>query len=217
MLASPPAHWPKLQHVDLGIDLAEFSARPTASHDDGLELLTVGRLSPEKGHRLLLDAMGALRHLPVRLRIVGDGPDRAFLESEVRRRDLGESVLFEGRVSQPRLEELYRQAGAFILGSLYEGTPIVLMEAMAMQIPCLAPMINGVPEVVAHGKTGLLFSPGDAAALAEQVQILLREPGVRDEFARAGREAVIAHYDLQKNTARWANVLAASLPGMSSR
>jgi glycosyltransferase involved in cell wall biosynthesis len=157
------------------------------------------------------------RRLPVRLRIVGDGPDRQFLESEARRRELGTGVIFEGRVSQSRLEELYRQAGAFVLGSLYEGTPIVLMEAMAMKIPCLAPMINGVPEVVVHGRTGLLFPPGDVAALAEQVEILLRQPELREELACAAREAVVARYNLEENTARWAKVLEASLQEMSHR
>jgi colanic acid/amylovoran biosynthesis glycosyltransferase len=213
MLATPPQNWNKLHHVDLGIDPAEFPPRTAPFAPAVLPLITVGRLAPEKGHRLMLEMMEELlrRERPVRLHIVGNGPDRSYLEAQVKRRSLETAVVFEGRVPQKRLEELYSQAGVFLLGSLYEGTPIVLMEAMAMRIPCLAPAVNGIPEVVADGETGLLFPAADPAAMARQVERLLADPGLREQFAEKGRQRVLSLYDLERNTRRWAAVLQAAL------
>jgi len=89
-----------------------------------------------------------------------------------------------------RLNDLYAASDAFVLASLYEGTPIVLMEAMAMEIPCIASAINGIPELIAHGQTGVLFPPADPARLAECIQSLMDDPELA---ARLGRAATGLH------------------------
>ena len=84
----------------------------------------------------------------MRVVLVGDGPDRNTLEDECRRRGLGDAVVFEGWVDHNRLIALYNDTDAFVLPSLAEGVPTVLIEAMSMEIPCVASCIAGVPELI---------------------------------------------------------------------
>lgn len=209
MLASSRKNWGKLEHVPLGIDIANYEPRPVG--DNGtICLITVGRLSPEKGQFLLLQAIAKLAG-PVRLVIVGDGPDRAELEAEVKSLGLSERVVFEGRVSGERLMALYAQADAFVLTSLSEGIPMVLMEAMAMTIPCVAPRITGIPELVEEDKNGWLYTPADVVSLVDTLQRVIADPEGRRRRGDKAREKVVNAYDMEKNTARFGEVLSRRL------
>jgi len=153
MLSCSREDWPKLVHVPLGIDVAGYLPRPHRTNPVPIQLLCVGRLSPEKGQAFLLDTMAALctAGVPVCLHLVGDGPDREWLERIASQRGLRASVRFEGYLDQKRLTDLYSATDIFVLPSLAEGIPTVLIEAMAMEIPCVAPHIAGVPELIEHG------------------------------------------------------------------
>ena len=122
------------------------------------------------------------------------------------------AVSFEGWVNTDRLAECYRQTDAFVLTSLYEGIPVVLMEAMAMEIPCVAPRITGIPELIEDGVSGLLFRPSDIDDLTAVLIRLLDDPVFRDSLARAGRQRVLAQFDLAANTARFAGLLREAFP-----
>src|SRR5262249_7680260 len=116
----------------------------------------VGRLSEEKGLAYLLQALKHWTSAAIRWRlvIVGNGPDRAELERAVRSLELGERVIFAG--FQTDTAPWYAAMDAFVLPSLTEGTPMVLLEAMASGIPIIASSVGGVPAMISSGKHGLL-------------------------------------------------------------
>jgi glycosyltransferase involved in cell wall biosynthesis len=213
MLSCDRSEWSKLIYVPLGIDANEFAPTPRRNFSETAHLLCVGRLAPEKGQALLLDAMAALQghgH-SLHLRFVGDGPDCAFLERRAAELGIASNVEFCGWVDQPRLLSLYAETDLFVLPSLAEGIPMVLMEAMAMQIPCVAPCITGIPELIEHGVDGMLFTVADVQDLALKVSTLLKSPELCARMGGQARERVIRDYDMARNTSRFAAVLRSQL------
>jgi colanic acid/amylovoran biosynthesis glycosyltransferase len=209
ILSCPRSEWHKLIYVPLGIDAAEYAVRPPRTVSSPPRLLCVGRLAPEKGQALLLEAIAALsaEARPVQLRLVGDGPDRAWLEKRAAELGIASNVEFAGWVDQARLLALYSEADLFVLPSLAEGIPMVLMEAMAMQIPCVAPRIAGIPELIEHGVDGMLFAVADVADLTQQIRRLLESPELSTQIGRQARIRVMRDYDMARNTERFAGEL----------
>lgn len=219
MLSCEREQWSKLVYVPLGIDATEFAPKPPRKDFSQLNILCVGRLAPEKGQGLLLEAMSMLKAQGVSayLRLVGDGPDRKWLENCAAELGITSNVEFTGWVDQDRLMALYSDTDLFVLPSLAEGIPMVLMEAMAMQIPCVAPCITGIPELIEHGVDGILFAVADVEDLARKISSLADSPALRDQIGRQARDRVIRDYDMVRNTQLFAAVLseklrAASLP-----
>jgi len=151
----------------------------------------------------------------VRLRLVGEGPDRRSLEAAVASGGCEAHVVFEGAVNQDRIGELYARADAFALASFAEGIPVVLMEAMAMEIPCVTTCITGIPELIRDGQDGLLVAPSDDEALAAALARLIDDPALRERLGRAGRRRVMERYDLARNTARLAAVFRRRLGALA--
>ena len=201
MRLTDPIHWEKYEVTPLGVDLEAFSPRPFREAPDPFELICVGRLVPAKGQHVLLAAVAGLaaEGRKVLLRFVGDGPDRASLEAQARSRGLGNAVVFEGSVNQDRIRALYSTADAFALASFAEGIPVVLMEAMAMEIPCVTTFITGIPELIRDGVDGLLVAPSDEEALAGAIARLMDDAALRRTLGAAGRRRVAERYDLGKN------------------
>ena len=115
-------------------------------------------------------------------------------------------VVFEGALSHHRVLELYRQAGIFALASFAEGVPVVLMEAMALEIPCVATRITGVPELIRDGEDGLLVAPADTPELQAALSRLLTDPEFRRRLGSAGRQKVLRDYDIRTNIAKLAQL-----------
>lgn len=210
MKSSAAADWSKIRVVYLGVDPDDFPPRPFRPNPTPLEILCAGRLSPEKALHLLMEAMDGLvrQKLDVLLHLAGDGPERQRLEEEVSARGLAARVTFHGFLSQDRLKALYRQADLFALSSLAEGVPAVLMEAMAMEIPCVATSITGIPELIRDGVEGLLVPPGDPEALAGALRRLITDADLRLRLGQAGRRRVLDQFDLRKNSATLARLFA---------
>jgi colanic acid/amylovoran biosynthesis glycosyltransferase len=208
MLSCPRNEWNKLIYAPLGIDAAEFAPRehPTSSPS---KLICVGRLAPEKGQGLLLEAIAALNAsgFPTHLRLVGDGPDRDFLERRAVELGVERQIEFAGWVDQNRLMSIYSETDLFVLPSLAEGIPMVLMEAMAMQIPCVAPCIAGIPELIEHGVEGMLYSVADVSDLTDKIRNLLESPDLMRRIGRHARLRVVRDYDAARNTERFAAIL----------
>jgi glycosyltransferase involved in cell wall biosynthesis len=202
--------WPKIEVARLGIDPDIFQAQPVRRDPRPFELICVGRLAPAKGQGLLLEAVAdlVLKGKDVRLRLVGDGPDRAVLEHRAREYGLKDRVLFEGWRNQREVLDLYRHADGFVLASFAEGVPVVLMEAMAMQIPCIATRITGIPELIRDGVEGLLVTPGNAVQLTEAIERLMDDVDLRERLARAGRTRVVQEYTLDSNVQRLAEIFS---------
>lgn len=140
-------------------------------------VLTVGRLSREKAHIDLLAAYKLLQDanpaIPSRLIIVGDGPERARLEAAAAAEGLKGRVIFTGQISD--VQVFYAAADVFALPSHSEGSPNVLLEAMAANVPIVATAVGGVPEVVKHDESALLVPAAEPGALAAAIERVLTE------------------------------------------
>jgi colanic acid/amylovoran biosynthesis glycosyltransferase len=208
MKISQHSQWEKIEVSPLGVDPTVFAPRPFREAPAPFELICVGRLAPAKAQHVLVAAVDTLvrEGRDVRLRLVGDGTDRRSLEEDVAARGLTERVVFEGWLNQDAVRALYGQTDVFTLASFAEGVPVVLMEAMAMEIPCVATNITGVPELIRDGVDGLLAAPSDTEALAEKIASLIDDAALRRKLGEAGRRRVMEKYDLQRNTDRLANI-----------
>jgi colanic acid/amylovoran biosynthesis glycosyltransferase len=215
MKVSPMSNWSKFELAPLGVDLAVFDKRPPLSVGVPFRILCVGRLVPSKGQHILIAAIDNLIKdgRNISLKFIGDGPDRVSLDREVNRRGLREHITFEGSVNQDRIHEFYREADAFALASFAEGIPVVLMEAMAMEIPCVSTMITGIPELIRNEIDGLLVMPSDRRALADAIGRLIDDETLRHRLGQAGRRRVAEKYDLDKNIERLSHLFRARLTG----
>ncbi|MGN6593432.1 MAG: glycosyltransferase family 4 protein [Terriglobales bacterium] len=174
------------------IDLAawqELLARAPRRAHTRPTLLCVAHLYPRKDVATLLEAMAGLE-ANAELRIVGTGPERRRLERQTRRLGLTERVRFLGHIPRQALAREYRSADIFCLPSRQEGFGIVLLEAMAAGLPIVAARAAAIPEVVAEPEGGILFPPGDAAALRQVLVELLGDAARRQELAAAGLRRV---------------------------
>jgi colanic acid/amylovoran biosynthesis glycosyltransferase len=210
MKFSPYAQWSKLVVSRLGVDPAIFLPRPAKHESDLSEILCVGRLTQAKGQHVLIDAVDQLARQGrrVRLRLVGDGPDGPALREQARRLENANLVVFEGAVNQDNIRPLYEAAEIFCLPSLAEGIPVVLMEAMAMEIPCVTTHITGIPELIRSGTEGLLVAPSDLDGLVRALETLMDDAVLRECLARAGRARILKDYDLGRNVERLAAIFA---------
>lgn len=208
MKLSPPEHWDRFEVAPLGVDPSQFPPRPFRDDPDPFEILCVGRLVPAKGQHILIQAATRLSQQGRRfvLNFVGDGPDRASLEAEARRLHIEAHVHFAGSVNQDRIREFYRRADVFALASFAEGVPVVLMEAMSMEVPCVTTWITGIPELIRNGLDGMLVSASDDVALAAALAKLQDDPGLRRRLGAAGRARIVDQYNLPRNVERLAAI-----------
>lgn len=150
-------------------------------------LLAIGRLSKEKGHAHLINAAQLLRQtrpdLAFHVLLVGDGPERAHLEKQVDELKLRDHIRFTGH--QPNPLPFYGLADIFILPSLSEGSPNVLLEAMMARTPTIASAVGGVPEMVEDGRSALLIPPADPAALSKAIARLIDNPTLARSLAES--------------------------------
>ena len=163
-------------------DVRVWQERLGISNDQQV-ILSIGRLSKEKAHADLIEALRRLceanRDLNVKLLIVGDGPERDALQAASQAQGMAERVAFAGQVKD--VQPFYAMADVFVLPSHSEGSPNVLLEAMAARVPVVATSAGGIPEIVENEKSALLVPVSDPEALAAAIKRMLRESnlGVR--------------------------------------
>jgi glycosyltransferase involved in cell wall biosynthesis len=162
-------------------------ARPDEGEDASRRLLTVAALVPKKGHAHLLEALAELRAArDVTLDLVGDGELRADLQRRAYRLGLASAVRFHGERPKQEVAEFMRQADLFVLPSLVENLPCVLIEAMASGLPWVATAVGAVPELLV-GAAATLCPPGEPRALAAAISEALDEREQVDAQELAGR------------------------------
>jgi glycosyltransferase involved in cell wall biosynthesis len=156
----------------------------------------VGRLSHEKGARTMVRAWRAIESPPALL-VVGDGPERAQLEAEASDQPL---VQFAGRQSRADTLSAMKRAQYLLCPSeWYEGLPMTIIEAFACGLPVIASRLGTMEEVVEDGRTGLLFDPGDPAALAAKVRWAETHPEAMAAMGRAARLEYEQKYTAARN------------------
>jgi glycosyltransferase involved in cell wall biosynthesis len=170
-------------------------------------LLAVGRLHRVKNYQFLIQACSALRDegLHVICWIVGEGPERATLESLIRKRQLQDRVHLVGHVPSAHLSGYYRYADLVVMTSLSEGIPVVLMEAMAHERLVLAPAITGIPELVENRRTGFLYEPGSPSDFLSCVRWILANKTSLSVIQRAAAANVGTFYNRQRNLRSFAD------------
>lgn len=162
----------------------------------------VGRLSPEKGFDVLIRATDRLlgEGLPLELAIAGEGPARDELERTIAACAHRDHMRLLGHCTD--VLPLYEALDAFVLSSLREGLPNVLLEAMAMQVPIVATRIAGVPKVIDDDVSGLLVPPGDEAALAAAMRRVLGDARLQERLGASARNSVVERFSFAKRMER---------------
>jgi glycosyltransferase involved in cell wall biosynthesis len=194
--------------VDLdAADRSLAAARPTARQVFGLlptdiALAGVGRLHPQKGLGHLLEAFRSLLQLQptARLLLAGDGPERAALEATVRTFGLRDVVRFLGTISDPW--PLFAAADVFVMSSLWEGMPNVLLEAMTAGLPSVTTAVGAIPEMVESGRESLVVPPANAGALAQALAALAAAPERRRRMGALARQRVESAYRIETTVAQ---------------
>jgi colanic acid/amylovoran biosynthesis glycosyltransferase len=193
-------HWAKLEVVHCGL-IPERYREISAPQTPRPQILSVGRLVPEKGHAVLIKAHAALRRSghDVDLVLVGSGPGQAGLERLAAQLGVADHVIFTGPVGQDEIKQHYAAASLFCSSSFSEGVPGVLMEAMACGCPVVATAIAGVRELVHDGETGLIVSPGRVDELARAIARLLEDSQLHQELSERGRQYVDREFNIRRS------------------
>lgn len=186
--------WPaaKIEIVHNAVEVERFGVEVSPGLREELGavdrplVLTSARLSDQKGLPVLLEAAAEVPEAVFAL--AGEGPERGRLEELAERLGVAERVRFLGR--REDVPELLAACDVFALPSLYEGTSLAVLEAMAARRAVVSSAIGGTEELIEDGRSGLLVPPGDAGALAEALRRVLADRGLREQLAAQARERV---------------------------
>lgn len=201
MKIASPSEWYKFNVIRLGVDTDIFTPPFQPVRDRPCQILCVGRLVPAKGQQILISAFDKIikNGKNAHLRLIGGGQELAALEKEVHTRDLQKRVHFHGPLNPWQVAEAYKYADIVALPSFAEGLPVVLMEAMAMEIPCVSTCINGIPELIRHNVEGLLVPPSNVEQLSQALELLIEDDALRRRLGKAGRQRILEKYHLEDN------------------
>lgn len=178
-------------------------------------ILTVARLSIEKGHRYLLESVPLIHQLVpnAHFLLVGEGQLEAELRQEVKAHGLESHVHFLGM--RQDIPELLAMSQLFILPSLSEGLPNVLLEAMSADVPVVATDLGSCREIITNGQDGLLVPPGDTEMLAQAAITLLQDRKLASTLAQAGRKRVVDNFSVSKSVEAYISLYEQLLHGKS--
>jgi glycosyltransferase involved in cell wall biosynthesis len=174
-----------------------------------------GRLSPEKGFSVLIEAaQRVLADLPeAGFALFGEGPLRAELEQQVRRLGLQERFVFAG--FRADLPSFLPHLDLGVMSSFTEGLPVILLELFAAGVPAVATAVGGIPEVLEEGRQGNLVRAGDAPALAQRVLELLRDDALRSRYGAAARARAASDFSFEKQSEQYQDLFSRLARGSS--
>jgi glycosyltransferase involved in cell wall biosynthesis len=208
----------RIHRIYHGVDVRRFRLLPPLAQDPPL-ILAVGRLVEKKGLSYLVEACALLRARGVSFRclMVGAGPLKDQLRAQIASLGLEGAVALLGARTQEELVDIYRQATLLALPCVVlengdrDGIPNVLVEAMSLGLPVVSTRISGIPELVDHGRNGLLVPPRDAPALAAALAALLADPAQRRSLGAEAHRTIAERFDLAQNAARLEALFASVL------
>jgi colanic acid/amylovoran biosynthesis glycosyltransferase len=197
----PRVHWSRVEVVRCSVG-ERFIRRRVTPPPHAPRLVTVGRLSAQKGHSLLVEAAAQLvrEGVPLELILVGDGELRHELERAIASHGLERSVRITGWASNAEVHAWLEGARALILPSFGEGLPVVLMEALVAGRPVVTTSIAGIPELVETGKNGIVVPAGSVDALRDGIRAILEAtPETLAAMGAEGRRRVLALHHPDRN------------------
>jgi glycosyltransferase involved in cell wall biosynthesis len=197
--------WNALPLDSYGRHVAD-SARPARDVARGCVLLNVGRLSPEKGHDNLLQAVAALsgQFPALKLRLAGIGPMEHPLRQLAKSLGIEDRVEFLSYVSD--MPKLYGEADLVVQSSLTEGMPNVILEAAYLQLPILATDVGGTAEIVEHGTGAWLIAPGSVKAIESGIRNFLEQPEVFRRRCDEAQRRILQHFSFSARTKTLTNL-----------
>ncbi|MCL0096021.1 glycosyltransferase family 4 protein [Thermodesulfovibrionales bacterium] len=188
----------RIRTIYNGVNLRNFQVKNRFKVGNSPMIIQVGRFYKEKGHLISLKALQVIKrfHPEARLVLVGDGPQRLFIEDEVKRLGLTESVDFLGVRDDVSL--LLQRADVYWMPSEWEGLPIAALEAMACGLPVIASSVGGLREVVLDEETGYLVPKGSFEQFAEKTLQILADSNLARQMGLAGRQRVEQFFSIEK-------------------
>lgn len=205
---------PNIVSHPVGIDTTFFQKKSSSikgKSKKSLRILTVGRLVKEKGYTYALEAIAKLRDSLSSQKfvyeIVGEGPLHSDLVSIIKENKLEDHVLLHGAKSKKEILEYYQKADIFLLPSVAEALPVVIMEAMACEIPVIATDVGSVREEVINGQNGFLIESANSEAIFQKLNLLVKDEDLRKNFGKLGRKLVLDKYDIVKLNRKLLNLI----------
>jgi len=194
----PPS---KVTVVPNGVDTRAFCPDGRKAADvrakygiEGMYCLFVGQLRNRKGVDSLLRAFNGINDSVMKCVVVGDGPERGRLEKMVDDLKLHSKVLFTGAVPFGDLTGLYAGAGFFVLPTVAEGSPLVVLEALASGLPVISTAVSGIPEIIDNEQNGFIVPPRDVHALAERMRLLIEDDELRAKMSENARRGTVESF-----------------------
>lgn len=194
---------------------SEARARARATYHVGehdVVIVTAGRLTEQKGHKYLIDAVRLIRsrqpRVSIKVIIFGEGAKRAELAEQIQRLDMTEIILLPGAADLPTILSV---ADVFVMPSLWEGLSVALIEAAVAGLPIVATEVSGTRKVVSHGVTGYVVPTCDSEALADKLQMLASDPGLRQQFSEATHQQYLERFSIEHRLAVLERVINESL------
>lgn len=199
LLEVEPNSKDKIFVVHCGLEPDKFLPNPQLP--EIFTFLAVGRLTWEKSYPDLIEACRILKskNLIFQCIIVGDGDERQNLEKLIKQYSLEKEIKLAGLVLQEEIQNYYNKAHLFVLSSITEGIPVVLMEAMSKELPVVATNITGVPELVKHKETGILVPASQPTLFAEAIEFFINNQIVGKEMGLKGRQKIEQSFHIVKN------------------
>ena len=196
----------KINIIPQGTNLSDFPVKTRKIDPQSkIILLTVGRLSIEKGHHIAIQAIANLADSSPNLEynIVGEGPEKANLNALIDKLKLKSKVKLHGMVTSEELKSFYSKAHIFVLPSIdlhdgyhVETQGVVIQEAQSSGIPVIASKTGGIPEVIIHSETGFLFEENNHLDLSDKIKQLVQDPALYHRISLAGRKDVEKRFSM---------------------
>ncbi|MGD9765071.1 MAG: glycosyltransferase [Candidatus Binatia bacterium] len=204
----------KIANVWYGVHVERLARLRKRPRTGPVRFTFIGYLAAHKGVATLLDALPYLDRRRVTLNVVGEGHERTAYEARARERGVAALVRFWGKLDHAEAERVLRDTDVLVLPSIWpENQPITITEAMAAHTAVIASRLGGIPELVDDGHTGYLFTPGDAADLADKMQRFLSDPSRIEAFGAAAFRKIADNTLKRRVTALLAVYEAAAAKG----
>ena len=193
--------------IPCGIETEDWKPLESKPKNPVPHIVSVGRFEEKKGFEYLLEACAELKRRGVAFRCSIGGNEAPELYEQIKVLELEDVVDMLGILPQPAVLELYQNADIFALACVeasngnIDGIPVVLMEALACELSVVTSRLSGIPDLVVNGESGLLITQRDATELTDALERLIHSPELRQRLGAAGREVVLARYDIDKNAA----------------